>query len=146
VRNATTQRTQAGTVARVLEKLARPGDLVVYCPDQIAPSVHRLAPRGLDEVVYPTFAGPQFVDWADYKRRLAHVDIPSFARQADARAGARPLWLVTAPGYITHPGTCERLSDALAARRARRQLTTPNEKIFEEPALQQFAPRAAGAQ
>ena len=45
VRNATEQRTQAGEVGAILTAEAQPGDLVVYCPDQLGPSVHRLAPE-----------------------------------------------------------------------------------------------------
>src|SRR5579862_3748710 len=47
VRNIKTDRTQAGEVAAVLRAQAKPGDLVVYCPDQLGPAVHRLAQPGL---------------------------------------------------------------------------------------------------
>ena len=47
---ATVSRTQLGDVGRALGKGARPGDLVVYCPDQLAPSVLRYAPKGLDSL------------------------------------------------------------------------------------------------
>jgi hypothetical protein len=144
VRNVVTQRTQAGEVARVLRAEAKPGDLVVYCPDQLAPSVHRLASKGLDEVEYPSFAGPQRVDWVDYKARLARVNLQAFADAALARAGTHTLWYVSAPGYITHVGKCEALSDAFAKARPRQQRTLSDEKIFEKPALQQFAARPAG--
>jgi hypothetical protein len=138
VRNVITQRTQAGTVAAVLRAEAKPGDLVVYCPDQIGPSVHRLVQPGLDEVVYPSFAGPAFVDWVDYKKRLAAANPAEFARAALARAGAHTLWYVSAPGYITHVGVCEGLSDDFAAVRPRVQRTLSDDKIFEKPALQMF--------
>jgi mannosyltransferase len=144
VRNVVTQRTQAREVARVLRAEAKPGDLVVYCPDQLAPSVHRLAPARLDEVEYPSFDGPQRVDWVDYKQRLAHANVKAFATVALARAGTHTLWYVSAPGYITHPGTCEALSDAFASARPRQQRTLSDEKIFEKPALQEFAARPAG--
>ena len=50
---------------------------------------------------------------------------------------------MSAPGYITHVGTCEALSDDFAAARTRVQRTLSDEKIFEKPALQMFpAPRA----
>jgi hypothetical protein len=142
VRNVLTQRTQAGEVAAVLRRDARPGDVVVYCPDQLGPAVHRLAPAQLDEIVYPSSRGPELVDWVDYKERLAAADIDAFARDALARAGERGLWLVRAPGYTTHTGVCERLSDALAAGRSRVGRTAPNDKIFEKPALEEFRMRA----
>ena len=140
VRNMITQRTQAPQVAAVLRHKAKPGDLVVYCPDQIGPSVHRLVQTGLDEVVYPSFAGPERVDWADYKKRLAAADPAAFARAALARAGSHTLWYVSAPGYITHVGICEGISDDFAAARTRVQRTLSDDKIFEKPELQMFPP------
>jgi len=144
VRNVITQRTQAGTVAAVLREHAKRGDVVVYCPDQLGPSVHRLVQPGLTEVTYPDFAGPERVDWVDYKKRLAAANVQQFARKALTLAAGRTLWYVSAPGYITHPGTCEALSDAFAAKRTRTQLTLSDEKIFEKPALQMF-PASAGS-
>jgi mannosyltransferase len=122
----------------VLRREAKPGDVVVYCPDQVGPAVHRLAPGGLDEVVYPSFAGPERIDWVDYKQRLAAANPPTFARAALARAGSHTLWYVSAPGYITHTGTCETLSNDLAAARTRLQRSLSNDKIFEKSALQMF--------
>ncbi len=139
VRNLVTQRTQAPEVAAVLRHDAKPGDLVVYCPDQLGPAVHRLVQPGLDEVVYPSFAGPERVDWVDYKKRLAAASTATFAREALARAGSHTLWFVSAPGYITHVGICEALSDDFAAARTRVQRTVSQDKIFEKPALQMFA-------
>jgi len=138
VRNFVTQRTQAGEVAAVLRRDARPGDLVVYCPDQVGPAVHRLVQKGLDEVVYPSFAGPERIDWVDYKQRLAKANPNDFAREALDRAGGHTLWYVSAPGYITHVGTCEAISTAFAAVRTRIQRTVSDDKIFEKPALQMF--------
>jgi hypothetical protein len=138
VRNVITQRTQAPEVASVLRREAKPGDLVVYCPDQIGPSVHRLVQKGLDEVVYPTFARPDLVDWVDYKKRLAKASPPVFAQEALKRAGDHTIWYVTAPGYITHVGVCEEISNAFAAARPRLQRTLSDEKIFEKPSLQMF--------
>jgi hypothetical protein len=144
VRNLVTQRTQAGEVASVIRNEAKPGDLVVYCPDQIGPSVHRLVQPGLDEVVYPSFAGPERVDWVDYKKRLAAADPARFARSALARAGAHTLWYVSAPGYITHVGICEAISDHFASARPRVPRTLSDGKIFEEPELQMFPASTKG--
>jgi hypothetical protein len=138
IRNVVTERTQAGEVAAVLRHEAKPGDLVVYCPDQVGPSVHRLVQPGLDEVVYPSFDRPALVDWVDYKKVLAAAKPAEFARAALARAGTHTLWFVSAPGYITHVGVCEALSDDLAAGRTRQQRTLSDNKIFEKPALQMF--------
>ncbi|MDQ1461186.1 MAG: mannosyltransferase, partial [Actinomycetota bacterium] len=98
----------------------------------------RLVQSGLDEVVYPSFARPALVDWVDYKKVLAAAKPAEFARAALARARAHTLWFVSAPGYITHVGVCEGLSDDFAAVRTRQQRTLSDNKIFEKPALQMF--------
>jgi len=141
VRNVKTNRTEAGQVAAVLAAQAKPGDLVVFCPDQLGPAVDRLAPAGLDEVTYPFFGSPKFVDWVDYKKRLAGQDPTAFARQALARAGSHTVWLVTSQGYLTHPVVCTTLSTLFASKRPRAQLVAPNERIFEHPGLQRFSTR-----
>ena len=143
VRNLETQRTQARGVADALVAQAKPGDVVVYCPDQIAPSVHRLLPSdlGLVEVTFPNFDGPERVDWVDYKANIARADVNAFAAEALRRAEGHQLFYVTAPGYITHPGTCEALAAALGQSRSARQITVSDEEIFEKPALQVFTAR-----
>jgi mannosyltransferase len=144
VRNVLTQRTQAPEVAAVLRHEAKPGDLVVYCPDQVGPAVHRLVQSGLDEVVYPSFAKPDLIDWVDYKKRLAAADPATFARAALARAGSHTLWYVSAPGYITHTGICETLSAEFAKSRTVVQRTLSRDKIFEKPSLQMFPALSKG--
>jgi len=144
VRNVLTQRTQAPEVATVLRHEAKPGDLVVFCPDQVGPAVDRLVPRGLDEVVYPSFAKPALIDWVDYKKRLAAADPAAFARAALARAGAHTLWYVSAPGYITHAGICEALSTDFGKARTEIQRTLSQDKIFEKPSLQMFPAPSQG--
>jgi mannosyltransferase len=138
VRNVTTNRTQAGEVASVLRAEAKPGDLVVYCPDQLGPAVNRLAPHGLDQVTYPAFRSPEFVDWVDYKDKLGKADPVAFAREALQRADGRTLFLVSSPGYITHPVACQTLSTMFAQARARDVLVSPDERLFEHPGLQEF--------
>jgi len=140
LRNAVEQRTQAGEVAAVLAPEVRPGDLVVFCPDQLGPGVHRLLPDGLDGVTYPDFAPPAFVDWVDYRERLDATDPIGFADEVLARAADGSVWLVTGPGYPNHNGACEAISDRLASSRDRVVRVVPNEDYFEKPGLQQFAP------
>jgi hypothetical protein len=142
-RNVLTDRTEAGKVAAMLRADAAPDDLVLYCPDQLAPAVHRLLPAGLDQATFPAFGSPSFVDWVDYKKRLAKVDPEVFARQALARAGAHTLWFVTSPGYITHPVVCQTLSNVFAASRRRVVRLGPDERLFEHPGLQEFPARAS---
>lgn len=135
-RNVVESRTQAGDVAAVLRAEAAPGDVVVYCPDQVGPSTHRRAPSGLDEVTYPFFGDPERVDWVDYKERLATVEPEAFAEQVLDRAGREhAIWLVAAPGYTTHVGTCEAVAATLGAERTGIVKVVPDEQIFEKPGL-----------
>ncbi len=140
-RNVFTNRTEAGDVAAVLRADAVPGDVVVYCPDQLGPAVHRLAPGGLNEVTYPALAGSALVDWVDYTARLGRADPTAFAREVLRRAGDHTLWLVAAPGYITHPVVCGTLSGLFAQTRARTVRVAPDDRIFEHPGLQEFPVR-----
>jgi mannosyltransferase len=142
LRSTIEQRTQAGQVSSVLRAEARPDDLIVYCPDQLGPAVHRLLPGGLREVTYPAFAAPAFVDWVDYQRRLDATDPQAFATEVLRRATTHTIWLVTGPGYPNHHGACEALSDRLAGARTRAARVLPNETYFEKPGLQQFTPPA----
>jgi mannosyltransferase len=139
LRSTIEQRTQAGQVSAMLRADARPDDLIVYCPDQLGPAVHRLLPDGLRETTYPAFGSPVFVDWTDYQQRLDAADPRAFAAEAVRRAGPNTIWLVTSPSYQTHRGACEVVSDELARVRARTQRVAPSEDYFEQPGLQQFA-------
>jgi hypothetical protein len=105
---------------------AQPDDLVVYCPDQLGPAVHRLLPDRFEEVTYPAFAGPAFVNWVDYQKRLDATDPAAFATEVGRRAGDRTIWLVTGPGYPNHHGACERCRTS-SAKRAVTQVVSPND-------------------
>ena len=60
-------RTQAVQVAADLNAQAQPGDVVVYCPDQLGPAVDRLLTvPGVLQLTYPRMIGPARVDWVDY--------------------------------------------------------------------------------
>jgi 4-amino-4-deoxy-L-arabinose transferase-like glycosyltransferase len=138
VHNVNLQRTSAGRIAAVLRRDAKPGDVVLYCPDQVGPAVHRLGPPGLDEVTYPRLLRPALVDWVDYKKILNRHKPEVVAQEVLARAGSHTIWYVSAPGYLTHGSTCDVLSAALA--QARRQVVrvlidpTP----YEKPGLKEF--------
>jgi 4-amino-4-deoxy-L-arabinose transferase-like glycosyltransferase len=139
IRNAGTNRTEAAQVAAVLQAEAKPNDVVVYCPDQLGPAVHRLAPKNLDEFSYPSSPKPGvLVDWADYNKRIASERIPAFANHILAKAGDRTIWLVTAPGYRTHVGLCEKMASLWGKQRTFRQRVASNSTIYEMPGLQEF--------
>jgi mannosyltransferase len=110
-------RSQADQVADAL-RVASPHDVVVFCPDQLGPAVHRLAPHAGQQVVYPTMGSPAMVDWVDYEARNEAADPPAFARRVLARAGdGGAIWLVYAEGYPTFGDDCSRLLVAFGAAR-----------------------------
>lgn len=111
-------RTQAGDIAAAIEATTSRGDMVVYCPDQLAPAVHRVLPPGRVEVSYGDKLGPTRVDWVDYGQRNAGLDPVALARSYDARAGAsHSISLVWAEGYRTLQGQCSALAAELAILR-----------------------------
>jgi uncharacterized membrane protein len=80
-------RTQATQVAAVLNAQAQPGDLVVYCPDQLGPAVNRLLNvSGVQQITFPRATAPDRVNWVDYKKVIAGTDVSSYVQSALARA------------------------------------------------------------
>jgi hypothetical protein len=102
------QRTQAVQVASVLNVQAQPGDVVVYCPDQLGPAVDRLLQvPDVTQITFPRAIGPQRVDWVDYKKVIAATDVDGFAQAALARVpSGHTLWLVWRDGYPGLGGDC----------------------------------------
>ncbi|MBV9660060.1 MAG: glycosyltransferase family 39 protein [Acidimicrobiales bacterium] len=104
-------RTQAVQVAAILNAQAQPGDMVVYCPDQLGPAVDRLLKvPGVTEITFPRATGPGRVNWVDYKKVIGHTQVPEFAQQALAQLpGGRTLWLVWRNGYPGLGDDCQSL-------------------------------------
>jgi mannosyltransferase len=101
-------RTQAAQVAQILNAEAQPGDLVVYCPDQLGPAVDRLLTvPGVTELTYPRGIGPSRVDWVDYKQVIGDTNPETFAEQMLAQVGANhTLWVVEKDGYPAFGNAC----------------------------------------
>ena len=144
------ERTSAGLVAGVLREQVRPGDAVVACPDQVGPSVARLAPS-TDVRAYPGLGPADRVVWTDYAGRNAAADPVTDAAALSASTAGRPVWLVYLPGYLTYDGACETLREELAARRPETLLVGPVDPgpglvrlEFESPLLLRFDPRTTG--
>jgi mannosyltransferase len=104
-------RTQAVQVAQILNAEAQPGDLVVYCPDQLGPAVDRLLTvPGITELTYPRAIGPSRVDWVNYKQTIAQTSPQTFAEQMLAQLGANhTLWVVERDGYPGFGNACSTL-------------------------------------
>ncbi len=139
-------KTQAAVVADALRAQALPGDVVVYCPDQLGPATSRLLPGSLRQEAYPTGGSPERVDWVDYAERNSGADPAAYARDLSARAGGSAVWLVFHTHYRTYEGQCEALAGTLTALRGDPlRLVDPDGMYFESAHLVGWAPlRPAG--
>ena len=125
VRSVTRDRSDSRRSAAAIEAYGRPGDLIIYCPDQLGPSTSRVLGRGFDQVTYPEFGKPARVDWVDYTARLKRTNTREFAKEALERAGRRNVFLVYSVTYQTHNKICPRLFNALGRVRPPKVLTDP---------------------
>ena len=135
-------RTQAGEVAGAIERAAKPGDVIAYCPDQLGPPVSRLLPRAYQELTFPDGAPPKFVDWVDYERRIRSTRPRAFARLLDRRAGAGDaIWLVSSPQYPVVGDRCHRLRSELERSRGDGTMVLRREiKLYDAADLVVYPP------
>ena len=139
IRNAVENRTQAAQVADVIRAKAAPGDLVVYCPDQLGPSVSRLLEgRHLRERTFPDGASPALVNWVDYTKRNQSADVDAFAQRMLDQAGSSTIWLVSAGGYNNLGGICEHLATVLGSKRTPQARVLADDNVFEYVGLSEF--------
>lgn len=137
VRNIVLRRTSADSVVELIAANGgQPGDIVVYCPDQLGPDVTRVLPDTYEEATYPDAADPEIVDWVDYGERMAAADPVAFAESVLERAGGRTIWYVWMPGYRTLEKSCERINDTLGnSRPGNEQLLEPDLTAYERHVL-----------
>jgi mannosyltransferase len=107
------QRTQSDIVAGAVAARAQPGDVVVYCPDQLGPAYSREMPDGLVELSYPALTSPERVDWVDYAERNAAADPHAIAAEINERAGNHAVFVVWMSDYRTFGSQCEQLLSEL---------------------------------
>ena len=146
--NVTTDRTQAGHIAAAIRSGLQPGDVVIMCPDQLGPAVHRLLPSSVEQVTYPSFGSPDRVDWRDYAQRNERADPKAFATGVIDRArasNAHSVWLVASGSYKTLEGQCEALTSDLSSRlgTGTAAVQEDGESFYEHAALIQFPGPAA---
>jgi mannosyltransferase len=138
------ERTNASEVATRIQQQARPGDVVAYCPDQLAPAMHRMLVRhgvtGIKEIAFADASGPALVDWVDYEKRMSHASATAFAKQIDKLAGNDgSIYLVRADGYRTLGDNCSEVSDQLAALGRDRVLQVSRRSMLESSMLERFS-------
>lgn len=136
------QRTQAADVAAAVRDRAEPGDVVVYCPDQLGPAYSREMPDGLAQMAYPTLGSPDRVDWVDYAERNGAADVRTLARDIVEEADGHAVFMVWMPDYNTFDNQCEDLVNVLGLTE---NLVLPDDEKFFEPAYLHWSPATAGA-
>jgi hypothetical protein len=137
--NIADTRTQAAQVAAAIDAAAQPGDLVIFCPDQLGPSSSRLIAADVDELTYPEFGDPRFVDWVDYKQRNDAADPVQFAHDALAKAGPdHAVFVVWSGSYRTFEGDCEAMVNTLGEARPGQELVGEDGAYFEKAYVHRF--------
>jgi hypothetical protein len=142
---ATTPHTQADQVADVLNKHAGYGDLIVYCPDQLAPSIEaRLDVVGVNRVELPAEKNPAVVDWTDYMSRLSDFNPQNTARSIVSYLKTQfdaSVWFINGWGYRTHVSVCGPLRDRLVAMLGAPTLMHDGlDRGYEKSVLERFSP------
>jgi hypothetical protein len=146
---ARTARTPATWIVDRLEAQAQPGDVVIFCPDQLGPAVSRvLASRpivGLQDGVFPDWLSPDRVDWVDYEERYEEGSASGFAGEADARAGSGAVWLVWSALYPPTEAACTGLREAMTDLRPVEQRMVPDlpDDYLDHAALLRYPPERA---
>jgi mannosyltransferase len=131
------QRTQAEIVGGAVTARAEPGDVVVYCPDQLGPGYSRAMPDDLVELTYPALTSPERVDWVDYADRNAAADPAAIAAEINERAGDHAVFVVWMSDYRTYGSQCEQLVAELGMVEA---LVVQDSTRFFEPAFVHWRP------
>jgi hypothetical protein len=128
------ERTQSPEIAGVVADLAQPGDVVVYCPDQLGPDYSREMPDGLVELSYPTLDPPERVDWVDYAERNAAADPLALADEVRRRAGDHDIFVVWKAEYLTFGQQCEQFLHEVGQGRSFQNMVTQDAGKYYEPA------------
>ena len=137
-------RSQAGQIAATILERSSPGDVVVYCPDQLGPATEReLGDAALIQYTFDGFGDPRLVDWVDYADRYAASDPTQFAADLAGRVPpSATIFIVWSDAYRSVDDRCSMLVDSLAAQRpgARQLLTGDARNFFENGLLHEFDP------
>jgi hypothetical protein len=126
------QRTEGGRIAGVINKEASANDLVLYCPDQLAPAVSRLVTANVVQYTFPRADPPQRINWVDYRKAIHNTNVEQFAEQMLAAAAGHDIWFIQNPNY---PGTehkCSQLMDWLTTKRNSQVWVAPSPGNYYE--------------
>jgi hypothetical protein len=135
----TSPRTEATLVAAVINQEASPGDLVVYCPDQLGPDASRLIHVPVEQATFPRGTSPELVNWVDYRKVINETDVEPFALQMINRAAGHDIWFVWRAGYPGLEGKCTQLFTWFEDLRSNGQELVHNDgSYYEHEAVVRF--------
>lgn len=128
-------RSQANVVANVLNAQAKPGDTIVFCPDQLGPSVTRLLQVRVERTAFPTGTDPSRVNWVDYRKRNQAASATAFAQSVASRTqSTSSIWMVATDGYRTYGDSCSQLQAGFNSLRGPGTLVIAGDKRYAESA------------
>ena len=136
VDEARRDRTQGADVAALIDGQRAPGDVVVFCPDQVGPATLRGIAGPVDSFAYPRGDG-RFVDWQDYAATIADTGVDSFVSDVLSEAGNHDVWLVSGFGYKNFGDRCEAVINELGRDRRAHRLLAPSD-VFEPMLLTRY--------
>ena len=143
----TAARTTADVVSSRILASAAPGDVVVTCPDQLSPALHRIldsAPIRLEETSFPPGSAPARVNWIDYSARAKAARPEAEAQRLVSTYGDGTIWLVVSTTYPPTEAACSGLLVSLLESTNGGRLLIPDRpNIVEHGALWQFEPADA---
>jgi mannosyltransferase len=141
------QRTQSEVVSDAIMARAQPGDVVVYCPDQLGPDYSRAlggesGSDGLIQVAYPALTDPARVDWVDYADRNGAAEPAEVAERLRERADGHGIFVVWMSEYRTVEGQCEEMVNSLG--QGDKLVSEDGEKYFEPANVHWFPAERLG--
>ena len=130
-RQRTLRRTAAAAPESAFEEF-QPGDLVVYCPDQLGPAVSRLLTGvPVREFTFPRFDNPDLINWVDYRQRIDNTNIEEFAQTLVKKSKGKNIFLVDSSAYNYVFGRCSALGAELAKSASAELKQVPSAKVLE---------------
>lgn len=138
--NVVDPRTQGEEIAEVINAEGSPGDVVVFCPDQLGPSTLRALDDGFDAVGIPALERPDRIDWVDYQERNENASAEQLVDSILERAEGQTIWLVFATNYRTYEELCPGVIGGLVAERSADLQIEPDPLAFEQATLSRFDP------
>jgi uncharacterized membrane protein len=137
-----TQRSQAGQIVASLTARATAGSVVLFCPDQLGPSVMRILPdEGLKAYGYPRFDDPNFVNWVDYDKALEAISSREGLQKVLSLADGHSIWLVSSSGYAQAGDICAALKATMDAALPHHQWVAGEPThYFQSMVLTQYTP------